>query len=169
MLKTAPKIRYKTLPHPNGGWYAVELTGKKETWRSSNYAEIECCDLRIKQRKALRDNTTAWKQSRRPSFTTGGEPQQMSINEKRVKRSYKKCIDRFNAYIAQGEPLEWFKLDDMYRVFGLHSVAVKRLVAANVMPPPDDDKSKPGKTVWRFSLKTVSEFIDRITLLVGKE
>lgn len=50
------KVEIKVEPYPKGGWYVVERVGGKVWWHSSNYQSIELAEVRMKERKELKDN-----------------------------------------------------------------------------------------------------------------
>lgn len=50
------KVEIKVEPYPKGGWYVVERVGGKVWWHSSNYQSIEFAEVRMKERKELKDN-----------------------------------------------------------------------------------------------------------------
>ena len=54
------KVEIKVEPYPKGGWYVVERVNGKEWWHSSNYQSIELAEVRMKERKELKENTAEW-------------------------------------------------------------------------------------------------------------
>lgn len=50
------KTEIKIEPYPKGGWYVVERVGGKVWWQSSNYQSLELAEVRMKERKELKDN-----------------------------------------------------------------------------------------------------------------
>ena len=50
------KTEIKIEPYPKGGWYVVERVSGKVWWQSSNYQSLELAEVRMKERKELKDN-----------------------------------------------------------------------------------------------------------------
>lgn len=154
-----PKISYAKRPHFKGGWYAVELTDGVETWRSSNYSDIELCEERITQRKELKAKSLARKAKLRPRCEIKPLYNKGNIVSMRIKKSYLRFIERFREYSelrakqTDSERIKLFSLRMIYENFGLCPTAVKTMVERGEMQRPVQDNSSARRDIWHFSFE----------------
>lgn len=167
-MRKTNHFEYKTVRHPkNLGWYAVEITNGLESWRSSNFATVDLCEQRIKQRQSLKALTQAQitKANEKPD-----KAHPLSVEGrvlKRVKKTYVRYVNKFDEYVklranqSSAERQEWFVLQDIHKIFGLYPTAIKRLVENGLLTPPIHDDSTKYRTSWTFKFEQLEEMAQR--------
>lgn len=167
-MRKTNTIEHRTVKHPKGlGWYAVEITNGLETWRSSNFATVDLCEERIKQRQNLKALTQA---QLNKANKKSEKVSPLSVEGrvlKRVKKTYVRYINKFDEYAkvranqSNAEHQEWFVLQDIHKIFGLYPTAVKRLVENGSLTPPAHDDSTKYRTSWTFKFEQLEEMAKR--------
>lgn len=136
------KTEIKIEPYPKGGWYVVERVGGKVWWQSSNYQSIELAEVRMKDRKELKDNVAKLldkKLARRLKPKTGLTTKPTLV--KRISKAKMRYLKRFDEYNEirnqqpESERQTEFQLTEIHRLFGVHATTIERAIYHRQIKP----------------------------------
>ena len=136
------KTEIKIEPYPKGGWYVVERVGGKVWWQSSNYQSLELAEVRMKERKELKDNMAKLLDKKlaerlKPRSGLATKPTLVKRISK-AKMRYLKRFDEYNEMRNQQPESEYqaeSQLTEIHRLFGVHATTIERAIYYRQIKP----------------------------------
>lgn len=155
------KVEIKIEPYPKGGWYVVERVGGKVWWQSSNYQSIELAEVRMKERKELKDNMAKLldkKLVKRLKPRNGlATTTTVKNREYNARQRYLALFDEYSKQ-RKKQPKDKrkneFKLSDIRELFGMQATTVDRAISNGQI------KSTIGKTLSKGRLVRLFSYDD---------
>lgn len=163
------KTEIKIEPYPKGGWYVVERVGGKVWWQSSNYQSIELAEVRMKERKELKDNMAKLLDKKltkrlKPRNGLATKPT-VKNREYNARQRYLKRFDEYNEMRnQQPEPQRQnkFKLSDIRELFGMQATTVERAINNGYLRIPTEKILLKGYWVRLFSYDDIKDYFENL-------
>ena len=162
------KTEIKIEPYPKGGWYVVERVGGKVWWQSSNYQSIELAEVRMKDRKELKDNVAKLLDKK---LAKRLKPRNVLAKPTVKKREYnarQRYLARFDEYNKQrnkqpkNQRQNEFKLSDIRELFGMQATTVERAINNGYLRIPTGKTLLKGCWVRLFSYDDIKNYFEHL-------
>ena len=163
------KTEIKIEPYPKGGWYVVERVGGKVWWQSSNYQSIEFAEVRMKDRKELKDNVAKLldKKLAKRLKPRNGLATKPTV-KKREYNARQRYLARFDEYNKQrnkqpkNQRQNEFKLSDIRELFGMQATTVERAINNGYLRIPTWKTLLKGCWVRLFSYDDIKDYFEHL-------
>lgn len=163
------KTEIKIEPYPKGGWYVVERVGGKVWWQSSNYQSIELAEVRMKDRKELKDNVAKLldKKLAKRLKPRNGLATKPTV-KKREYNARQRYLARFDEYNKQrnkqpkNQRQNEFKLSDIRELFGMQATTVERAINNGYLRIPTGKTLLKGCWVRLFSYDDIKNYFEHL-------
>ena len=163
------KVEIKIEPYPKGGWYVVERVGGKVLWQSSNYQSLELAEVRMKERKELKDNMAKLLDKKlakrlKPRSGLATKP----TVKKREYNARQRYLAKFDEYNEQRnkqpetQRQNKFKLSDIRELFGMQATTVMRAVNNGYLRMPTEKFLLKGYWVRLFSYDDIKDYFEHL-------
>lgn len=163
------KVEIKVEPYSKGGWYVVERVSGKVWWQSSNYQSLELAEVRMKERKELKDNIAKLldkKLSKRTIARSG-----LAANPRVKNREYnarQRYLALFDEYSKQrkkqhkSKRKNEFKLSDIRELFGMQATTVYRAISNGQIKSTIGKTLSKGRWVRLFSYDDIKLYFEHL-------
>jgi hypothetical protein len=161
------KTEIKIEPYPKGGWYVVERVGGKVWWQSSNYQSIELAEVRMKERKELKDNVAKLldKKLAKRLKPRNGLATKPTV-KKREYNARQRYLALFDEYSKQrkkqhkSKRKNEFKLSDIRELFGMQATTVDRAISNGQIKSTIGKTLSKGRWVRLFSYDDIKLYFE---------
>lgn len=163
------KVKIKIEPYPKGGWYVVERVGGKVWWQSSNYQSLELAEVRMKERKELKDNMAKLldKKLAKRLKPRNGLATSLLL-KKREYNARQRYLARFDEYNEKRnkqpktQRQDKFKLSDIRELFGMQATTVERAINNGYLRIPTEKILLKGYWVRLFSYDDIKDYFENL-------
>ena len=163
------KVEIKIEPYPKGGWYVVERVSGKVWWQSSNYQSLELAEVRMKERKELKDNIAKLldKKLAKRLKPRNGLATKPTV-KKREYNARQRYLARFDAYNEQrnkqpkSQRQNKFKLSDIRELFGMQATTVERAINNGHLRIPTEKILMKGYWVRLFTYDDIKDYFENL-------
>lgn len=162
------KVEIKIEPYPKGGWYVVERVGAKVWWWSSNYQSLELAEVRMKERKELKDNMAKLldkKLAKRLKPRNGLAKPTVKNREYNARQRYLARFDEYNKQRnkqPESQRQDKFKLSDIRELFGMQATTVERAINNGHLRIPTEKILMKGYWVRLFTYDDIKDYFENL-------